>query len=127
MAVELKGCHETMLAEEDLSTYLYKFLQMGVTAFGVRHVATLGEPADYILAQEPYGVVGEAVKVCVGGFTKLEISGTVAIGDLIRQAADGTGVATSTTGHNAGAKAMEAGVTGDIIAVRVMPLGYQVP
>lgn len=51
---------------------------------------------------------------------KLELGGTVTAGDSLKSDANGKGVTTTTTGDWIGAEAMESGVTGDVVRVRVV-------
>jgi len=58
----------------------------------------------------------------------LELGGTVAVGGRIKSDADGKGVAVATTGttvQESGAFAAEAGVSGDLIRVRVQNLAIR--
>lgn len=48
----------------------------------------------------------------------LRLGGTVAAGDLLTSDASGFGVTTTTTAHQIGARAMQAGVSGQIITVQ---------
>lgn len=81
--------------------------------------AGAGERTDGIIQNAP--AVGEFAEVAMaGGGAKLLLAGTVAAGNFIKSNAAGAGVVASTDKDEYGARAEEAGVSGDIIAVEVM-------
>jgi len=65
------------------------------------------------VAGEPVNIFGPGDDAC-----KLELGGTVAIGDTLTSTTDGKGVATTTDKHRVIAIAMEAGVSGQVIKVK---------
>jgi hypothetical protein len=63
---------------------------------------------------------GDEVEVAFpGGGARLKISGTVTMGNSLKATTNGAGIATTTAGDAVGARAMESGVSGDIIGVHV--------
>jgi hypothetical protein len=55
-----------------------------------------------------------------GGGAKLKLAGTVALGALLKSDADGKGVKCTAAGDEYGARALKAGVSGDVIPVDVV-------
>lgn len=53
----------------------------------------------------------------------LELGGTVTVGASLKPSTNGVGIATTTPGDIIGAVALQAGVSGDVINVRVIPAG----
>lgn len=85
----------------------------GITQFGIRrtpYIETLGRAA---LVNESIGVFDD------GSECKLELGGTVSTGDRLKSDSNGKGVATTTNLDEYGAIAMEGGVSGDQIMVKV--------
>ncbi len=77
----------------------------------------------------PYGalddgnaaIVGEDISVFqLGDTCKLAYGGTVAAGDLLKSDVNGRGITAGTDGDNYGARAVEAGVSGEIHTVQVL-------
>lgn len=67
-------------------------------------------------------IAGEDLKVyCQGAECLLELGGTVAPGDRLKSDSSGKGVVTTTDQNEWGAIAMTAGVSGQLIKVRVDP------
>lgn len=62
---------------------------------------------------------GEAARYQFTGTAKVKIGGTVAIGDLVTTDSAGKGVATTTNANIVIGRALEAGVTDDIIEVQL--------
>lgn len=72
--------------------------------------------------QQNNPLLGEASTVMVHGISKARLSGTVAEGDLLKVDAAGKFLV-ATSGMQASAKAMQAGVSGDVIAVLLKSYG----
>lgn len=72
---------------------------------------------DGILQNAP--ISGDAADVCFSGVSKAVFGGTVAAGDYMATDASGR-LVTATTGQNAVARAMMAGVVSDIATVRIL-------
>lgn len=89
----------------------------GISQPYVRNLALSGRDDGFA------GIVGDpAINIFGPGDDrcKLELSGTVAIGDRIKSATGGTGVVATANLDCVGAIAMQAGVSGDVIDVKPM-------
>ena len=85
----------------------------GISQVGIRrdpYIETLGRAA---LVNESIGVFDDGTEC------KLELGGTVTTFDRLKSDADGKGVATTTNLDEFGAIAMESGVSGDQIMVKI--------
>jgi Uncharacterized conserved protein (DUF2190) len=67
------------------------------------------------------GAINEPIDVILDGIALVKLGGTVAFGDLITSDATGQGVATTTAANRYIGHAMEGGVSGDLIGVRIAP------
>lgn len=88
----------------------------GISQEGTRRVALDGLDDGYAAIAgydiEYYGDNAECL---------LELSGTVTIGQRIKADTNGTGVASTADGEEYGAICLKAGVSGDLVIVRVKP------
>lgn len=88
----------------------------GISGAGVRNAPLAGWDDGY------HAIAGE--NCMVWGMPEkdvfLELGGTVTVGAFLKSDANGKGVATTTTGDNVGARASEAGVSGDLIRVQLI-------
>ncbi len=67
------------------------------------------------------GAINESIDVILDGIAVVKLGGTVAFGDLITSDGTGQGIATTTAGNRWIGYAMEGGVSGDLIGVRIAP------
>ena len=67
------------------------------------------------------GDANDTVDVILDGIALVKLGGTVAFGDLVTSDATGQGVATTTAGNRVIGVAMQGGVTGDLIGVKLSP------
>ena len=106
-------------AAGDLSSYQYHFVYL--TADNTVSVGTTAnQDVIGILMNKP-DAAGKAADVAtVGQFAKLVLGNTITIGQEITNDANGHGVAVDAAGEYAGAKALQAGVVGDVIEVLVV-------
>ena len=88
--------------------------------FGISHDSTKAAPADG-LASTKHAEDGDHVSYYkLGDSCLLELGGTVAAGALIEPGAAGVGVAAAGSNTLAGAVALEAGVSGELIRVQIL-------
>lgn len=66
-------------------------------------------------------VVGDTLDVILDGIALVKAGGTIAFGDLITSDATGQAVVTTTASNRIIGVAMEAGVVGDLVGVRIAP------
>ena len=119
MAVMQSRDNRTLVAGEDLSAAQFKFVTL--EADGQADLAdSAGETCYGVLLNQP--IAGKAATVCVAGKVMVEAGGTIAAGDNVAAAADGTAV-TATTGLIIMGQAYEAGVDGQIIAIELIQGG----
>lgn len=86
---------------------------IGVSGRGTRR-------SEYIDTSGKHAAAGEPVECfCEGEECFLELSGTVSLGDLLKSDTAGQGLTASADTNWAGAVALSAGASGDIIPVRV--------
>ncbi len=108
----------TLPCATDISTKIYLFMKV-VSDLIV--TAGAGEATVGILQNTPVGSTsrhaGAAVRT--SGNSKLKLGGTVTANAFLKSDASGQGVVAS-TGDKYGAQAISAGVSGDLIAVRVI-------
>ena len=97
-----------------------QFVAMDVGAGETAVLPLAGAPVLGICQHNP--VAGEAVQIMVAGVSKAKIAGTVAAGDLLMTNSAGK-LLLATTGNHAIAKAMQAGVSGDVVAVLLKSYG----
>ena len=64
---------------------------------------------------------GETIDVILDGIALVKCGGTVAFGDLVTSDATGQALATTTAGNRWIGVAMEGGVSGDVIGIRLVP------
>ena len=67
------------------------------------------------------GATGESIDVILDGIAVVKLGGTVAMGDLVTSDGTGQGVATTAATNRYIGFAMEDGVIGDLIGVRLAP------
>lgn len=67
------------------------------------------------------GATDDTIDVILDGIALVKLGGTVAFGDLVASDGTGQGVATTTATHRYIGVAMEDGVSGDVIGVRLAP------
>ena len=120
MAVMQSRDNRTLVAGEDLSAAQFKFVTL--EADGQADLAdTAGEGCYGVLLNQP--IAGKAATVCVAGKVLVEAGGTIAAGQTVACAADGTAVVAGTTGHIIMGYAYEAAVDGQIIAIELIQGG----
>lgn len=81
-----------------------------------------GDAIFGILQNNP--ILGEAGTVVVKGITKAQAGGTITAGQILSTGADGR-LIPAATGQYGVARALEAGVAGDVISVLLVSLGKQ--
>jgi hypothetical protein len=67
------------------------------------------------------GATGDTIDVILDGIALVKAGGTVAMGDLITSDGTGQAIATTTASNRVIGVAMEDGVSGDLIGVRICP------
>lgn len=92
MAYEMDVLDVTMLADDDLSTYQYRFVK--ITANNTVGICGDGEKAFGILQNKP-SAAGKAARVRVYGISRLEMQATVAFGEYVGSKANGEGAPVS--------------------------------
>lgn len=70
---------------------------------------------------------GEAADVCISGISKAVYGGTVTAGDWLTTDSSSRLITTTTGGQFAMAKAISAGVVGDVQTVEVLPATHTLP
>jgi len=103
----------------DLRNKEYYFVK---DSSGLLVLAGAGEKAVGIMQE---GVLGtsashQITRVRTAGNSRLKLGGTVSVGSWIKSDANGAGVATTTDKEVYNAQALSDGVSGDIIAVKVV-------
>jgi hypothetical protein len=95
----------------------------GEKCFGVSQAGSRRVP--YSSLDDGYAAIaGEDLEVFgIGEECWLEIGGTVTVGDRLKSDTDGKGVTTTTNLDEWGAVARQAGTSGQLIRVQVIPLG----
>lgn len=86
--------------------------------------ASAGAAVDGILQNKPKA--GEAADVCYSGITKAVYGGTIAANDILKNDASGR-LVVAATGNIGVAKAIVAGVLGDVGTVEVFPTSMSAP
>lgn len=86
--------------------------------------ASAGAAIDGILQNKPKA--GEAADVCYSGISKVVYGGTVAANDVLKNDSSGR-LVTASTGNIGVAKAIVAGVLGDVATVEVYPTPISAP
>lgn len=104
---------QAMKAGADLSTHQYKLVKFGASA-DLCVLAGNDEEAIGVLMNAPKA--GEVAEVAIGGGALVKIASTVALGASVGSGASGVGKTAAATRAAIG-KAMDAGVTGDVIPV----------
>jgi len=130
MAYEIPGFSFSLPANIDMSVEAtYQFTPVtAVAATGagintptaIAPVAATGDPMLGILQNNPQ--LAEAGTIVVDGISKALLGGTVAIGDLLMATPSG-GLQVATSGKYAVAQALEAGDSGNLIAVLLIRNG----
>lgn len=113
MAAYLKPEIQCFQAGADLSTHQYKLVKFGSDAKTVV-LAGDNEEAMGVLQNAPKS--GEDAEVSVGGGALVKIASTVALNASVGSGASGVGKTAAATKLAIG-KAMDAGVSGDVIPV----------
>lgn len=126
------GCWPADIDMSAVNTWQFAPVWVGaaanVTGFGAGGGALVAQgskltPPIGILQNNP--IQGEAGSVCTAGISKAIIGGTVVIGDPLTCVAGAIVKAVAAGGKFAFAQALESGVTNDIIAIKIVPLGIQ--
>lgn len=110
---------------------IYSFLSAAAIAKGVavkagadnNHLAICSAKTDKSvgITQNSQDAAEKTLEVALpGGGGKALCGGTVAVGDLLAPTTDGSLIATTTAGDTYIARAMQAGVVGDIIGVEIV-------
>lgn len=95
----------------------------GVSQPGVRNAPLIPTGSSSGLDDGFAAVQGDTLKI-YGAPNKdvlLQLGGTVTMGDYLTSDGNGKGVTTTTTGQYIGGRAMESGVTDDLIRVELFP------
>lgn len=115
MAEQTIGPNKTYKAAADLSSSQYHIVKQ--TSAGVVNLASAAtDVITGVLQNKPKS--GENAEVCMrngGGTGKVKLGGNVAIGSFLTADASGHAVATTTGGNEVFGRAIEAGVSGDVI------------
>lgn len=117
----------TAVAGADLSTHQYKFVGFPDTNGRVFLAATAGARVHGVLQDKP-SAQGQACLVAGSGITKVVAEGPISIGSMVVASTAGLAITSSTTAHHRVGVALEAAAAlNDVIALRLLPLGPQVP
>lgn len=119
-------CHGFLSSDSNLDPYghvagtdhQYKVVKL--SGGQVSPVTAVGDVAYGVLQDHPG--LNEAAQVAVGGVSKVEAGGVVTAGNPQYLLADGTVADASETGARFIGTALESGVDGDIVAVRLADL-----
>ncbi len=89
---------------------------------GISGIGSRRPPGDYFNDDGYTAISGETFTVHMPPEKEaaLRLGGTVAAGDLLTSDGSGFGITTTTTAQQIGARALEAGVSGNIITVQPM-------
>ena len=118
MASHGQTVYEPFQVSEDLSAKKYFFLKAGATDFTALLATVAGAPVVGILAEEIDGSSDtKHASVAVDGRFKLKLAGTVSDNGLITGDANGNGVAATGSNKQAPVRALQDGVSGDVIEV----------
>ncbi len=116
----------TCVAGGDLSTKQFHFVNMDSNG-RVFLSATAGARLFGVLQEKP-SAQGQACLVAGSGISKVVAEGPVAKGALVVASTAGQAITSSTSIHHRVGQALEeATVLGDLIAIRLLPLGQSVP
>lgn len=118
MASYLKPYVNTLLAGADLSAKQFHFVKFGADADHLVACSVAGEKALGVLMNAP-DAAEQGAEMAYQGGAKIKLAGTVARGGEIMSDNAGKGVA-ATTGLYVRAIAMEDGVSGDVIAAKLV-------
>lgn len=113
MAFENKLDTVSLEAAGDFSAFQYRF--MAVTGSGQFAPTSAGAQVDGVLQDKPTAA-GQSGAIGISGISKVQLGGTVSNGALMASGSNGEGAAAG-SGDNVAGKALEAGVSGDIISV----------
>lgn len=114
------------VAGADLSTHQFKFVNLDSNG-RVFLSATAGARLYGVLQDKP-SAQGQACIVAGSGISKVVAEGPVTAGSLVVASTAGLAITSSTSIHHRVGQALEAAtVLGDLIAVRLLPLGQSVP
>ena len=108
-------------AGEDLSAKQFFALEIATDGDVELADATTDAPVG-ILLNKPSA--GEAAEIIHSGVSKAKVGGTVAAGDFLGPDTDGMLIAVTADTKTYCARALQAGVDGDVIDVIVVPCGY---
>lgn len=115
MASQDLGKRISLAAGADLSAKQFFLLKLDASADAVLAAAGTDKIIG-VLQNDPKS--GEAADIAVApGITKVDLGGTVAIGDEITSDASGKGVVSTSAGDRMIGQALRAGVSGDIVEV----------
>jgi hypothetical protein len=120
MAYEENGLDISLPANTDLSAAQYKFVT--VNSSGKIALTGLGEEPDGILQNAP-AAADRPGRVRVAGVSKLDLGGSVTAGNAVVADTNGEGVAAGSADAYRAGKALETGVSGDVIPVLLKPTG----
>lgn len=110
----------TLPANADLSSYQYHCVDIN-TSGNVAVLASQGAKVLGVIQNKP-AAAGRGATVCIFGVTKAELDGTVTVGDELTSAATG-GVEEAASGDYVIGRALESGVSGDIISILFLGSG----
>ena len=114
MSQHLSSRNQAYKAEADLSANQYHFVKDG-TADRTIVLAGAGEGFGILMTDPKLGDMAEVA--LTGGNAEVVCGGTVAKGDLLKSDANGEAVVANVANDLALARAIEAGVAGDVIEV----------
>lgn len=109
-------------ADTNLSTKQYFCVNVNTDGEAVLSSATTDEPIG-VLENMP-SAAGMAAEIKHSGLGKIKIGGTVAVGDKLGPDTDGMAIAVTANNKTYIAKALQAGVDGDIIEALIVPVSF---
>lgn len=108
----------TMIAGADLSNNIYNLVKLGTTEDTIV-LAGSDDRVIGVLDNKPKS--DEQASVIISGTAKVKAGGTIAYGDYVVSNASGQAIKRTTESNVVGI-ALEAGASGDIIEILLMPL-----
>lgn len=116
------GCTFTIPADTDLSTKQFFCVNVNGDGEAVLSSATTDQPIGVL--QNMPSAAGMAAEILHSGIGKIKIGGTVDEGDLLGPDTDGMAITVTANNKTYIAKALQAGVDGDIIEAIIMPVSF---
>ncbi len=117
----------TCVAGATLATKQFHFVGKPDSNGRVFLSATAGARLYGVLQDKP-SAQGMACLVAGSGVSKVVAEGPISIGDMVVASTAGQAITSSTTAHHRVGVALEAAtVLGDLIAIRLLPMGPEVP